>query len=314
MNRIDRLTAILVQLQRKRFVKIDEICERFEISRRTVYRDVRALEEAGVPIGVEPVRGYFIIEGYFLPPVMFTNEEASALLLAGKLVEQMSDESIKSEFESALIKVKSVLKTSGKDHLENLHSHVQVDYRPSRRNGSSNLLPIQNAIAEKKAIEINYFSQYREANTTRVVEPIGLYYYSNAWHLIAYCKMREDYRDFRIDRIKKLTKTDESYKIKDHKSLQEYIDGIIDNTEGMKKFKLAFKKEVVKYFEDYKYYSGFVSQEEKGEEIEMTFMGNEFEFTSRWVLSYGSNIRVISPPELKELVKKHVEELVKHYK
>ncbi len=313
MNRIDRLTAILIQLQSKRFVKIDEICERFEISRRTVYRDVRALEEAGVPIGVESGRGYFIIEGYFLPPVMFTNEEASALLLAGKLIEQMSDESIKAEFESALTKVKSVLKTSGKDHLENLHSHVKVDYRLNRRSGVGNLLPIQNAIAEKKAIEIKYFSQYREANTKRVVEPIGLYYYSNAWHLIAYCRMREDYRDFRIDRIKQLDETDECFKTKDRKSLQEYIDNIIENTEGMKKFKLAFKKEVVRYFEDYKYFSGFVSEEEKGDEIEMTFMGNEFEFTSRWVLTYGNSIRVISPLELKELVRKHIIELSEHY-
>ncbi len=314
MNRIDRLTAILIQLQSKRFVKIDEICERFEISRRTVYRDIRALEEAGVPIGVEPGRGYFIIEGYFLPPVMFTNEEASALLLAGKLVEQMSDESIKVEFESALTKVKSVLKTSGKDFLESLHSHVQVDYRLSKRNGASNLLQIQNAIAEKKAVEIDYFSHYRDAVTNRVVEPIGLYYYSSAWHLIAYCRMREDYRDFRIDRIKKLTGIEDNFKTKEHKSLQEYIDNIIENTEGMKRFKLAFKKEAVKYFEDYKYYYGFVSEEEKGDEIEMTFMGGDFEFVSHWILMYGNSIRVISPQELKELVKKHIKELTKHYK
>ncbi|MGD8777511.1 MAG: YafY family protein [Ignavibacteria bacterium] len=314
MNRIDRLTAILIQLQSKRFVKIEEICERFDISRRTVYRDIRALEESGVPIGVEPGKGYFIIEGYFLPPVMFTNEEASALLLAGKLVEQMSDKSVKTEFESALTKVKSVLKTSGKDFLENLHQHVQVDDRLSKRNGSSNLLQIQNAIAEKKAIEIDYFSHYRDAFTNRVVEPIGLYYYSSAWHLIAYCRMREDYRDFRIDRIKKFNETENSFKTKKHKSLQEYIDTIIDTTVGMKKLKLAFKKDVVKYFEDYKYYYGYVSEEKNGDEIEMTFMAAEFEFVSRWVLMYGSSCRVISPPELKELAKKHIKKLAEHYK
>ena len=102
MNRIDRLTAILIHLQTKRVVKAEEIAERFEMSLRTVYRDVKALMEAGVPIGSEAGKGYFIVDGYHLPPVMFTQDEASAMLLAGKLVEKMTDKSIKEAFESAL--------------------------------------------------------------------------------------------------------------------------------------------------------------------------------------------------------------------
>ncbi|HZB12127.1 MAG TPA: HTH domain-containing protein, partial [Chryseolinea sp.] len=106
MNRIDRLTAILIQMQTKRVVKAEEIADRFEISLRTVYRDVKALMEAGVPIGSEAGKGYFIVDGYHLPPVMFTQEEGSAMLFAGKLVEKMTDKSIRKEFESALLKIK----------------------------------------------------------------------------------------------------------------------------------------------------------------------------------------------------------------
>jgi predicted DNA-binding transcriptional regulator YafY len=87
MNRIDRLTAILVQLQSKKVVKAHEIADRFEISLRTVYRDVRALEEAGIPIGAEAGKGYFILDGYHLPPVMFSQQEANALVLGSKLIE-----------------------------------------------------------------------------------------------------------------------------------------------------------------------------------------------------------------------------------
>ena len=90
MNRIDRLTAILIQLQTKKVVKAQEIADRFNISLRTVYRDIRALEEAGVHIGAEAGIGYFL-ENYHLPPVMFTTEEASALMLGAKLIEKMSD-------------------------------------------------------------------------------------------------------------------------------------------------------------------------------------------------------------------------------
>src|SRR5436190_19791823 len=122
MNRIDRLTAILIQLQTKRIVRAEEIANRFEISLRTVYRDVKALMEAGVPIGSEAGTGYFIVDGYHLPPVMFSQEEASAMLMAGKLAEKMTDLSVKREFESALMKVKAVLNDDGKDHLEMLQS------------------------------------------------------------------------------------------------------------------------------------------------------------------------------------------------
>src|ERR1041385_3428536 len=124
MNRIDRLTAILIHLQTKRVVKAEEISDRFEISLRTVYRDVKALMEAGVPIGSEAGKGYFIVDGYHLPPVMFNQEEASSLLLAGKLVEKMTDQSILKAIESALHKIKSVLHEKEKDHLENLQSVI----------------------------------------------------------------------------------------------------------------------------------------------------------------------------------------------
>src|SRR6187549_2519287 len=126
MNRIDRLTAILIQLQSKKVVKAEEISERFEISLRTVYRDVKALMEAGVPIGSEAGKGYFIVDGYHLPPVMFTQDEASSMLLAGKFVEKMGDKSMKAAFESAMFKIKAVLSDPEKDHLEQLHSHVEI--------------------------------------------------------------------------------------------------------------------------------------------------------------------------------------------
>src|SRR5918993_5100180 len=138
MNRIDRLTAILIHLQTKRVVRAEEVADRFEISLRTVYRDVKALMETGVPIGSEAGKGYFIVDGYHLPPVMFNQEEASALLTAGKLVEKMTDDSIRKAYESALLKIKSVLNTSEKDHLENLQSSIQVLRYPEETLASPN--------------------------------------------------------------------------------------------------------------------------------------------------------------------------------
>jgi predicted DNA-binding transcriptional regulator YafY len=126
MNRIDRLQATLIHLQSKRVVKAQEIADRFEISLRTVYRDIRSLEESGVPIGAEAGVGYFLLENYHLPPVMFTHEEASALLFGEKLMEKMSDEKTRNEFRSAIYKIKAILKPGEKDHLEKLNDRIAV--------------------------------------------------------------------------------------------------------------------------------------------------------------------------------------------
>src|SRR5690349_782337 len=110
MNRIDRLAAIVLQLQSRRLVKARDIAERFALSLRTVYRDIRALEEAGVPVIGEAGMGYRLMEGYKLPPVMFSNEEASALLTASKLVQSKTDETTAKHYASALDKIKAVLR------------------------------------------------------------------------------------------------------------------------------------------------------------------------------------------------------------
>ena len=125
MNRLDRLTAILIHLQTKRVVRAQELASRFNISLRTVYRDVRSLEEAGVPIGAEAGLGYFLTD-YNLPPVMFTNAEASALMMGGKLIETWTDQSVQTEFDSALYKIKSVLKRPDQEHLDDLDAHIRV--------------------------------------------------------------------------------------------------------------------------------------------------------------------------------------------
>ena len=128
MNRIDRLSAILIHLQSKSIVTAEEIASRFEISKRTVYRDIRALEGAGVPIGAEAGKGYFIVEGYHLPPVRFTREEASSLLIAHKLIDKIADKSIKDQYQSAMYKIKSVLGSKDKQFLETVNSQVQIYY------------------------------------------------------------------------------------------------------------------------------------------------------------------------------------------
>lgn len=314
MNRIDRLTAILIHLQTKRVVKAEEIAERFEMSLRTVYRDVKALMEAGVPIGSEAGKGYFIVDGYHLPPVMFTQNEASAMLLAGKLVEKMTDKSIRTEFESALLKIKAVLTDSGKDHLEDLHSHIIVHRQGNEEKQFPDhfLSDIQRAVVDKEVVRLEYFSNNDEL-TTRDVEPIGLFYYGAAWHLIAWCRLRNGYRDFRADRIKSLLRPGTRFDSRNLLSLQEYLMTVVQGNREVQKVGVLFDPSISKHVKQSKYFYGYVSEEVVGTKIRMHFLTACLHSFCRWALMFGNMVEIDYPEKAKDLIVELVEELSAHH-
>jgi predicted DNA-binding transcriptional regulator YafY len=314
MNRIDRLNAILIHLQSKKVVTAKEIAERFDISIRTVYRDIRALEEAGVPIGSEAGIGYFLADNYNLPPVMFTNEEATALLIGSKFTEQMSDDNTRRSFESAMYKIKAVLRGSEKDYLEKLSDHISVfSYSDSDTfKRMSYLSEIRKAIVTEKLIEIKYHAQYSDEITNRKVVPIGLTHYGVQWHLIAFCMKRDDYRDFRIDRIKSLKISEGSFDKDRYLNLEEYAEKIRSTME-LHDISLLIRKESLRFIKDTRHWYGFTKQEEHNDtHMRLHFKNSDLKGFSRWVILAGKNIKVEQPKELADMVRSFAEELKMH--
>jgi predicted DNA-binding transcriptional regulator YafY len=313
MKRVNRITAILIQLQSKQYVSAKEISNRFNISVRTVYRDIRALEDSGVPIGSENGKGYFIVDGYYLPPVSFTEDEASALLFGSKLTDKHTDAKIKDNYVSSLLKIKSVITKNQKEKINTLDSMIFVDDSGFKKSGESFLFKIQSILGLNKLIEIDYHSNYKDEGTNRVVEPIGLYFYGNYWHLIAYCRLRKDYRDFRIDRIKSLIITDESFSLKKRKSLENLIKDLYSSVSYVK-VKVRFKKDVLKYIGDTKYYYGLLNECVHGKFVEMTFLTYSLDYFARWVLNFTDTVEIIYPKRLSDRLLELVKCLNEHYK
>ena len=222
MNRIDRLFGITTILQSKKYVPAEQIAEQFGISVRTVYRDVKALNEQGIPVSFEQHRGYFLVQGYFLPPVSFTPEEANALLLMEKMALGFTDKSIHAHYTTALHKVKAVLRSKEKDRFEQLNSRIRTHVPEQLLNNFDYLATLQSAISDRHIIEVAYCNISGIASL-RHLEPIGLVFYGAAWHIIAWCHLRNDYRDFKVVRIERLTATGMPFKIEQHISLNDYI-------------------------------------------------------------------------------------------
>jgi predicted DNA-binding transcriptional regulator YafY len=314
MNRIDRLQAILIQMQSKKVVKAQEIADRFGISIRTVYRDIRSLEEAGIPIGAEAGIGYFLDEDYNLPPVMFTPKEATALLLAGKLVPHLSDKSVETAYCDALFKIKSVLNSSDKEILDKLEGLVKVymGMNTPPRQDHIYLQEIQKALVEQLVISIDYFSGYNQAITRRNVEPISLVFYAMNWHLVGFCRLRNEYRDFRLDRIQKLAFISEKFDKKLDQAFNEYLSQQQSQT-GYFKITIEVSHTLALYIRDSKYWYGWVEENQVQDGFAMRFLNPDLDGFARWVTTMGDQVKILGPDELREKVLEMVDVLTKAY-
>ena len=303
VKRFDRIVAILIQLQSKRIVKAQELADRFEVSLRTIYRDIRTLEASGVPIASEAGVGYSIMDGYRLPPVMFTKEEAGSFVAAEKLMQKFTDKSLGAYYESAMYKVKSVLRGREKDWITALETHIQVEPTQTLFNDNlPNALEILfECIAEKKQVFLKYQSLQSDDPSERHIEPIGLFHENNYWYVLGFCHFRNDYRQFRADRMLKIQRTDSNFML-EHGT----VDELRDKNKDVEKVRvrLLVDKKIARYIKNDRKYYGYISEEIKKDYVEMTFMTSSLENGfPRWYLMFGDYAKILEPESLKERVR-----------
>lgn len=222
-KRLSRLTAILTQLQTKRLLTASELAYKFSVSKRTIYRDIKALEQAGVPVLTEDGKGYTLMDGYRIPPVMFTESEANALITAEQLILKNKDDSFVKEYTEAITKIKSVLRNNTKDKANLLSNRIVFRQNADNDRTSNFLSTLQLALTNFNLTTIKYHSPDTNQTTERTIEPFAFYSTNENWLLIAFCRLRKDFRAFRLDRIQNLIVLNEQFQ--PHKiTLEEYFE------------------------------------------------------------------------------------------
>lgn len=311
MNRFDRITAILIQLQSKKVVKAQDLADRFGTSLRTIYRDIRTLEEAGVPLYGEAGIGYSIVDGYRLPPVMFTQEEAMAFITAEKLMEKFTDSSLNNNYSSAMFKIKAVLRGTEKDLLENLEEQIVVIDRPRDNTPPGNILDVLlKAISEKKVVKMIYRA-FDKDSSERFIEPIGIFHENSNWYTIGFCHLREEYRQFRIDRVIEIKLTDqpqlERTSLKEFQELKEKMKASCT----LQKAVIRVDKSMAIYLKEHRHYHGFVSEVVTDDYIEMTFLTQWLESGfARWFIMFADQAVIVEPESLKTNVADILEKIL----
>lgn len=312
LNRFDRIVAIFTHLQSGRVVRAQDLSERFDVSLRTIYRDIRTLESSGVPVSGEAGVGYSIMEGYRLPPVMFTLEEATSFVTAEKLMQHFTDKKLGGHFESAMYKVKSLLRGKSKNQITALQSKIWIHPAQDLFNDKlpDALEIIMESMAEKKQVKLGYCAFIADETTERTIEPIALYHENNYWYIKAWCHLRSDYRQFRTDRMIHITRSVLPF-TRDHVKLE--TKEAHENRGALTKVVIRMPKDKVRFIQNSRKYYGFESEQIRGDDVEMTFMTHDLKLgIARWFMMFGDCAEILEPSILKHHVKDILSDLQKN--
>jgi len=313
MNRTDRLLAIVLELQRKGSRRAEDLAATFETSKRTIYRDIQALSESGVPVVAQSGVGYSLVEGYFLPPVSFSADEATMLLLGGDFVAQNFDAQYRGAAVSAARKIEAVLSEKLRGEVENLRNSIAfVAPMTLAAGASASFLPqLRRAIIECRTIRFDYHTRYsqdgRDARNAREADPYAMLHYGDAWYLIGYCHLRRDIRNFRLDRMTGLRLLDKSFNRPPNFRLEPPVDD-----QRNLKVVMLFSHEVSPWVRESR--SFYVdSMEEVADGLLVTMRVRVENEIFQWLFSWGSQVRVLEPQSLRRRLMTEAGKILENY-
>ncbi|MGK5510939.1 helix-turn-helix transcriptional regulator [Brevibacillus formosus] len=315
MNKTDRLLAIVLELQRKGTLRAEDLAATFETSVRTIYRDMQALSEAGVPIVGAPGQGYSLMEGYFLPPVSFSVEEAVALLIGADLVEQVFDQNFGNSARAVQGKVEAILSADVGEQASRIRSTFRlVSPRANnlREQEKVHAQLIHDAIINERKVRFRYRrgtpGEGDDRETVRDVAPYGLVLVRGSWILLAHCDLRQDIRRFRLSRMSGLIVLEDRFILPDHFNFDDYkplddrsleVQIVISATiaDRVKESGYFFIEEITEHPD------GFL----------VRLRVRQIEEVLSWVLGLGADAVVLTPESLRSRIREEAKKLFERY-
>jgi predicted DNA-binding transcriptional regulator YafY len=312
VNRTDRLLAIVLELQAAGRRRAEDLAATFEVGKRTIYRDIQALCEAGVPVISTPGQGYTLLEGYFLPPLRFTADEALILLLGGDVMAQSFDAEYRAAAQSAGRKIAGALPEALRAEVGSLQESIRfiAEAGPGRTSDPGLLRTLRRAIVGCHGVRFRYHTRHRQAGadawSVREADPYGLVYVFGAWHLTAYCHLRADIRRFRVERIEQLVVLSRTFTRPPDFRLRQpeeqrpmVVRALFDDTVA------DWVRESPSFFA--------VAEEQRPDGLLVTFRVRQESELLQWLLGWGAHVRVLEPESLCELLAAEAELMLRQY-
>ena len=304
MNRIDRLFSITTRLQASGYLRAADLASIYEVSIRTIYRDIAALSESGVPIVSLPGRGYSLVDGYFLPPLLLSSREATALVLGARLLAGQANAEIASAAEESVAKILAVMSDDTRRELRELDDVFDLATSPELQSrldvGNERVRALWLAILERRLTTLHYFGRNRVQETIRQVEPRRLGYANGTWYLSAYCRDRQGERAFRLDRIERLEVQTATFRARPTVPTHQApaIDVVV-----------RFRDDVSRWVRERQHWS-FVAEEEADDALVARYRPGDLEEIAPWLLGWGTAAEVLAPGELRDRLRREAQGLV----
>ena len=302
MKKMERMLAIILELQSREWTRAEDLAAHFEVSQRTIYRDVQALSEAAVPIISVTGQGYSLMAGYFLPPLNFNSDEALMLILGSDFMAKNFDAQYRQAAETASHKIEAAMPTRLKNEVAYLRQNISFHTPPTQTPAQNDLEPLKQlrrAIIGRRQVKLSYSKRFgtdeshTAEQTTRTIDPYSLARLSIDWYLLAYCHLRQEFRVFRLARIDQLTILPTSF----NRSPAFQPDWINPSNSQNIIVKAIFKPEIIRWVKETHTYYPIDTQETEAGLLVTLFVRDEREIL-QWFLGWGNNVRVLEPETL----------------
>ena len=315
-TRTERLFATILLLQNRPHLTSRDLAEHFEVSRRTTFRDLRALSDSGVPLTYSEGGGYEILDGYQLPPLMLTAREAATLIVGTEFMKLQSDASLRGDADEVSLKIRSVLPREIKEYVDRLSENTVLDpywmHAVQAEGAESGIwYKLSEAVARSRKVIMEYFVESRGEVTQRRVDPLGLVYYSDHWNLIAYDHLRETIRNFRLDRIEEMFVLSERFERPGDFDLQTYLEGV-GLRPSMESIVLQFSSEAFARART-SIPAKIESEEAQGNNVRVTFRFDNQNYLTSWLRRFGKDVKVVEPESLAEAHKSEAMKILMQY-
>ena len=305
-NRTERLFSIILLLQNRPYMSSRALAEHFGVSRRTIFRDLRALAESGVPLTYAGEGGYEILDGYQLHPLMLNAREAAVLLVGAEFMKAQSDESLQKDAQQVALKMRAELPEEVRAYVDRLRERTVLDpywvnALRSEKKEEGHWHKIAEAVARQHTVAMQYLVQSRGELTQRRIDPLGLVYYTDHWNVIAFDHLRKDIRSFRLDQIERLQVSTARFEWPDGFDLQAYLQerSAPQNAETVRiAFPAALQSQIRSRI------PATVSEMvEKDGTIEIAFPFENLDYLAWWALRLPEDAVVTAPDALRDRIR-----------
>lgn len=304
--RIDRMLGITVILLGRTQVTARELADRFEVSIRTIYRDIEAIQQAGIPVVCLQGKGggYALMENYKIDRRLLSFEDMLAILTALRGASSMLRDP---GMDSAMEKIISLVPKDKASETERHFERLSIDFLPWGFNhkNQEKMQGIHRAIMENRLIEITY-RNLRGETAVRVIEPMTLFFKGYSWYLFAYCRLKEDYRVFRLSRIMDVSETGQDF-IRREISYRSYQSADSPGTPPVRlvmKFDAEVRLRVEEQFD-----ADELTLNDDGS-IQAIVRWPEDEWVHSTLLSYGEHVEVLEPLHIRRMVREKAEKMM----